>query len=756
VTAEETFGELLRWHRHAAGLTLEELAAASGVSARAISDMERGRSRGPQRRTVQAIADVLELSAADHEGLLAAANAGRSRPTAAAPGACELPRAVGDFTGRAAELGWLRGLVAPATATPSDPATVVTVSGGPGLGKTTLAVRAAGLLAERFPDGQFFVDLRGMDPEPLATGEALTQLLRAYGTVDRHIPQDEQERAGLYRSLLRRRRSLLVLDNAADEAQVRPLLPAGGPTLTLVTSRRPLAGLEGVHRLVLPSMPAGEAAELLQAIVGAGYRKAEPGQVDEVARLCGNLPLALRIAGNRLLSRPGWTVGHLAGRLTDSERRLDTLTAGDLQVRAAFALSYQHLSALARRAFRRLVLAPGPDTGVPLAAVLAQCSLDDAEAALDELVDLGLLQSVFSGRYHFHDLIRLYARAKLTEEEPAADRQTSGQRMIRWLLDTAVVAGRWFEPGYGPPPPGWSGLVPLATAAEARAWLQAENLNWFAALRAAAADGQHAKVLEVADAMHWFSDRWTHWRHWHEVYALSRAAAQALGDGRQEAVHLNYLAWALTMCEGRHHESIDRSREALRFAGEAGDVDQQGWAWFYTAIAQTKLRDLEPAAHSARAAVDLLEAAGDRDGYPQALAQLGVCLRLLGHPADALDHHRRLLAVLHDPAYAPAPVIADMSIAYTHLRLGDDYAALHRWQEAADHYQTALPGVRQFGRPQGEGRTLHSLARALRALDDIDGARASLRQAIEVYLSIGDDDLADESRRDLASLTGAR
>ncbi|TYB47513.1 helix-turn-helix domain-containing protein [Nonomuraea sp. PA05] len=396
------FGLLLRRFRQEARLTLEELSAASGVSARAISDMERGASRGPQRRTVQALVEALELDDGQRTALTGAAKAGRPRPTGPIPGSCELPRAVGDFTGRAAQLRLLRRLAGQA-GTPA--ATVATISGTGGIGKSALAVHAAGHLADLFPDGRYFLDLRGMDAAPLHPAMALSRLLKALGVPEKGIPGDEEERAGHYRALMRKRRCLIVLDNVAHESQVRPLLPPDGAAMIIVTSRRTLAGLEGVRQIPLAPLSGEETVDLLRAIVGEERTGPDPAGLTRLARLSGNLPLAVRIVGNRLQSRPGWTPSQLAGRLDDEERRLEALAAGDLAVAAAFALSYQQLSATARLVFRRLALAAAPDFGVPLSAVLGELEPEEAEDALEELVELGLLQSPYVARYRFHDLV---------------------------------------------------------------------------------------------------------------------------------------------------------------------------------------------------------------------------------------------------------------------------------------------------------------------------------------------------------------
>ncbi|GAA2215834.1 hypothetical protein GCM10009850_113020 [Nonomuraea monospora] len=757
MSEESAFGVLLRDFRRAAELTIEQLSHASGVSVRAIGDMERGVSRGPQRRTVAALAEVLRLSPEEHDSLLAAARAGRPRP-AAAGGACALPRGIGDFTGRAHELGLMRELAIRHSGG-EGPAVTATIWGPAGMGKTALAVHAADRLTELFPDGQFFLDLRGLDPAPLASGNGLARLLKALGVAERRIPADEQERAGHYRDLLRERRCLIVLDNAASETQVRPLLPGGGPSMTLITSRRPLAGLEGVHPFPLSQLTEAEAAGLLQAIMGEARTTAEPDAVEELARLCGHLPLAMRIAGNRLLSRPGWTIKQLTGRLDDEERRLDALAAGDLHVAAAFALSYEQLSPTARQTFRWLALAAGPDFGAPLAAVLARLDLYDAEDALEELVELGLLSSPYAGRYRFHDLVRLFARARLSEEEPPAGRQEGLRRMNHWLLEVATVAGRWFEPGYGAPEAGWSSLVRLDSKEEAVGWLEAESAAWLAALKWAAAEGEHARVVEVAESMHWFSDRWTHWGHWQEVFELSRRAAQALKEPGLEATHANYLSWALSTCEGRHEEGIRAALEALEVATKAGDVRQQGWALNYAAWAAKTLPDFERGAGYASRAATLFQQAGDMDGYPQAMGIWGECLHRLGRLDEALSQHLKLIATLRDPAYGGSPDVTEFSLGLTLGRVAMVLGELRRWREAVDHLREALTLLRKHRLLVGIRNTALELGRALVQLDAQLGggahraeARAAFQEAVTLSETVGDDEGLLVARQELAAL----
>ncbi|KAB8189604.1 helix-turn-helix domain-containing protein [Nonomuraea phyllanthi] len=729
-----SFGPLLRSLRQAAHLTIEELSHASGVSVRAIGSMERGASRGPQQRTVQALAEALRLSDEQRAELVEAARAGRPRPRGPVPGACELPREAGDFTGRARELETLRLLAEQAG--PREAAVVASISGTAGIGKTALAVHTARQLAEEFPDGCFYVDLRGMDSAPLTVATALLRLLKALGVTERRVPSDEEERAGLYRALLADRRCLIVLDNAADEAQVRPLLPASGAVMTIVTSRRSLSGLEGARQIPLGQLTDQEAAGLLQAIVGGKRTEADPDGVARLARLCGNLPLAVRIAGNRLLSRPGWTVSQLAGRLGDEERRLESLAAGDLAVAAAFALSYRQVSGTARVAFRRLALAAAPDFGVPLAAVLTGADLYEAEDALEELVELGLLTSPYAGRYVFHDLVRLYARTQLEQEEPVAVRQEARVRMESWLLDVAGVAGRWFKDGA--PPPEWRSTVTLDSRQEASDWLQTEGTAWLEALRSAARRGEHATVVEVVGSLDWFADLWRPWGHWREVFELSSGAARAMGDRLQEAVHLNWLSWALTV-ERRHEEAEATALRGLEAAREVGDVRQQGWALAYAseALPRASTETLERDLDYSRRAAELFLQAGDAEGYPQAMMRHMSALRRAGRFEDAVEHGLSVVATMRDPAYGGSSAMVSYGLGAVLSQLAHACLALERWEDAVEFFHQALGELSAHPILQVVGRAQRGLGGALRQLGRIEEARKALTEAARLLEECG-------------------
>ncbi|WP_328631220.1 ATP-binding protein [Streptomyces sp. NBC_00356] len=734
---QASFGAVLREFRLAASLTMEGLAEASGVSVRGIGDLERGRRAAPQRRTVAALADGLGLSEADRDRLLGVARSGRSagyNPT----GVRTFPRGTDDFVGREQELARLTKLAEQAasrslTEVTSRPVggnnshpVAVAVSGPPGTGKTTLVLYAARELADQFPDGQLVLDLRGMDDDPPGPAELMLGVLKALQVADRELAKaGPQGHAGLYRRLLADRRVLLVLDNARDEAQVRPLLPGAGAGMVVVTSRRMLTGLESVHRVPLGELSPDEAATFLTTLVGRERAAADPAALDEVARRCGHLPLALRVAGNWLATRTGWSLRRLADRLALDERRLDALAAGDIRVSAAFDLSYRQLTPTAARLFRRLSLVPGPDTGTPAAARLTSQHLFDAEDTLEELVEAGLL-GTDRDRYRLHDLLCLFARNRLEAEESSDDVRRARTDLYRWLLETAVVAGRWFEPDHGAPPATWRGTVDLSSADRALQWLKAESANWLAAFRAAAESREHATVVEVAEALHWFSDQWIFWGHWPEIFATAARAARDLGDPLLEATQTNYHAWALIVCEGRPREGIDRATEALAAARRAGDASQQAWAHSYRAWGCRQLGEQEAGLEDIREAADLFAAAGDMHGTLQAKQGHAVGLMEQGRTEEALAAYQGVDAFLTEAADRIEPHVALITRIELHSNIGVTCAQLEQWDKAVAHLRIAVDLYHESGNTAMESRRLHTLGTVL-----LDAGRTA--EAHEVF-----------------------
>jgi DNA-binding SARP family transcriptional activator len=365
----------------------------------------------------------------------------------------QLPAAVRSFVGRQAESGMLHDLAGQGgeggEAAGSGGVVVISaINGMAGVGKTALAVHAAHRRAGEFPDGQLFIDMHGYTQghEPRAAGEALEWFLRALGVPPQQVPPGTEERAALFRQRLAGTRTLIVLDNAASEAHVRPLLPGSAGCLVLVTSRRRLKGLDDAHVLALDVLPPADAMALVRAVAGPGRVPTDDPVLSEIAGLCGHLPLALRIAAALLRHRPAWTPEYLAGMLRVQQRRISTLSDGERDLGAAFDLSYHSLTSAQQQMFRCLGLIPGTDFDAYAAAALTGADPAAAARLLEDLVDHNLLIQHAPDRYRLHDLIRLHART-LAERDPAADRDAA----LGWLLDYYQhIAGQRPDPARGP------------------------------------------------------------------------------------------------------------------------------------------------------------------------------------------------------------------------------------------------------------------------------------------------------------------
>lgn len=757
----EPLGPLLRRYRRGRDLTLEALAERSGVSDRTISDIERGASLGPQRRTVELLAAGLGLGEEERETLLAAARAGRYRPSDTVGGRAAPPRAVADFVGRERELEQLLGaLDAPAGA----PAPAVLVHGLPGLGKTTLAVHVASLLASSF-EATLFVDLRGFDRTPVTPVGALVRLISALDPASGRVPRREADAVDTWQGLVAGRRLLVVLDNVASESQVRPLLPRVAPAAAIVTSRRPLPGLESVLRVPLAPLRAAESVELLRRIVpqaqlvedvnadGGGDGGADE-TVTRLAALCADVPLALRITGNRLASRAGWSARDLVDRLAAEDRRIDGLKAGDLDLRATVAPSYEQLSPQARRAFRRLALLCAASFGDALVARALGAGSREAEDALDEITDLGLLQAAAQGRFELHDLLRLFARDRLLAEEDGETRRRLADDLRHWLLATTIDAGRWFEPEYETPPEEPDPLVDLSSAALAHAWLQTEAEHWFPAFQEAARAGEHRLVVDVAESLHWFSDRWMHWGHWHEVYAAGVAAARALGDDTVLATQLGYLSWAESKTRSDPATALDLAREAREVARRAGDQQQEAWALLYLSWAHEGVDELDEAWATAAEAVTVFAASGDRAGQLQALRNTAVLLLDLGRPTDSMAQERAVLDLLEESEAEVGRQVAGLTRMGSLIGIAKALVRLDRHPEALDFASRAIELERDLAITDFHVSALRVRARAARGLGRTEAARADLGVALDLCLAAGKAGKAAEVREELALLDG--
>ncbi len=545
----------------------------------------------------------------------------------------QLPAAVRHFTGRQAELDALADLSEEA-ATAGGTVVISAIDGMAGIGKTALAIHAAHRLAGKFPDGQLFIDLHGYTQgHRLRTAhEALTWLLRALGVPPERIPEDTEQAAALYRQQLAGTRTLIVLDNAAAEAQVRPLLP-GGPCLVLVTSRRRLKGLDDARIVSLDLLPAADAAALLRAVAGGDRLPADDPLLGEVAGLCGYLPLALRIAAALLRHRPSWGLGHLAGLLREQHRRVQALSDGERDLSAVFDLSYASLGEQQRRLWRRLGLIPGPDLDAYAAAALLEGDPAAVTGWLEDLVDHNLLTAYAPGRYRLHDLLRAHALA-LAATDP--DRDRALDRLLHYYAHTAqrasISIARYPRPEPGGPAPARAPALPGPEAA--RAWLRTERDNLEAARIHARTHDLHGHALALAAGLAVILRTDGPFIHAIEVH---QAAAETAKRHAHPAAHANALTdlGFVQHLSGDLPGAGDALSRALEIHRATGYRDGEATALTELGIVQCLCGDLAGAGDALSRALEIHRATGNRDGEANALTELGSVQHLSGDLAGA-------------------------------------------------------------------------------------------------------------------------
>ncbi|GAA3681244.1 hypothetical protein GCM10022267_80030 [Lentzea roselyniae] len=710
-----TFGARLQHHRKAAGLSQEELSERSGVSVRAISDMERGRARSPQRRTTEALLDALDLDEPAREELRRLARTGR----VALPGPVwSLPMYVADLVGRDAELDAIaakdRGLVV--------------VHGAAGTGKTSLAVRAAHLLEARFPDGQLLIELEGSTPP-------LQRLLKDLGVAAGHLPEDTNGQIRLYRSLLAGRRLLLVLDGASTEEEVRTLAADLPGCLTIVTSRRRLAGLAGATWIRLGGLTEEAAVELLASIIGAQRVEADPKTARELVRLCGMLPLALRIAGNRLASRPRWPLGHLAEQI--EERRLAALTAGDLEVRGAFEVSLAHLPDDAKLVFRRLGLLIGTHVTPDLAAELAGIGVTEAEQALEELTDVSLLDADDLG-YSIHGLVRTFANGLIDATDDDAHR-----RMLARLLETTVTAGVLFGQTGDARRVSPRGRTDVPAA---RRWLDEHRDLMPEIIEQAQHKGLHDDVARAVIALSHYaaiepSPIWEH------VY---RAALASTCQPWQEIVVLTQLGWVLFDVVDRPADALEVLTRAARLAESTGETGHIGWVWLVASAAHSGLGDLEKAERVCREAIEWMREPVD---VLYARSVLGVLWQRMNRPDDAVGIHEEVANELRAFACTTYELSA---LGRTVWWLGLALIQAGRPDDAVSALTEAEKVYERAQMTSWRARALWHRAEAHRAAGRLAESDEDLMKALEGFRASGDGVREIETLRALADNAKSR
>jgi tetratricopeptide (TPR) repeat protein len=655
----------------------------------------------------------------------------------------QLPAGVAHFTGRVAELAALRAWQREASG--AGEAVRITVIGGTaGSGKTALAVHWAHQVAGDFPDGQLYVNLRGFDPSgsPVAPGDALRWFLGAFGVTGEEMPESAGEQAAMYRSLLAGKRVLVILDNARDAAQVRPLLPGGPPCLAVVTSRARLPGLamiEGARQVALDVLTAADAGELLAGRLGKRAR-AEVAAVHQLTELCSRLPLALSIVAARAAARPGLPLADLSRELTDATERLDALDAGDpaASVRAVFSWSCRQLSERAARLFRLLGLHPGPDISLAAAASLAGLAPSRARLLIAELADANLIAEPAPGRYTFHDLLRAYAADLSAGSDSEAERHDARRRVLDHYLHTAYAGSRVLNPArlhvaIEPPAPG---VTPerIASASEAMAWFDAERQVLLAAVSQASDLGLDTYAWQLPWTLMLFFDRQGHWHDQIAIQGIAIAAATRLGDRPGQARAYRDLGTAFVR--------LGALSDAHAYYGQALDLHQQLGNLLGQAHAHNEIMfvaeqqgQLAEALDHAEQSLALFQAAGNQPGVAKALNAVGWQHAQLGDYEQALHYCERALSLGQDGGDPLNEACTWDSMGYAHYQLG-------RYGEAIRCLRTATQIMSGLSAGLHEPPLLIHLGDACEAAGDHESARQAWLKALTILEELRQPDAA--------------
>ncbi|MFE0803007.1 BTAD domain-containing putative transcriptional regulator [Streptomyces sp. NPDC058812] len=703
----------------------------------------------------------------------------------------QLPASVSDFTGRASFVRELSHVLSSASGE-GDAGRVMAVSalaGIGGVGKTTLAVHVAHQARAAFPDGQLYVDLQGAGARAVEPETVLGSFLRALGTADSAVPDSLEERAALYRSVLDGRRVLVLLDNARDAAQVRPLLPGTEGCAALVTSRVRMLDLAGAHLVDLDVMSPEEALALFTKIVGEERVASEREAALDVVGACGFLPLAIRIAASRLAARRTWTVSVLAAKLADERRRLDELQAGDLAVKATFELGYGQLEPAQARAFRLLGLADGPDISLAAAAAVLDLPEEDTEDLLESLVDTSLLESAAPGRYRFHDLVRLYARACAERDEhPPSERGAALSRLLDFYLATAAEVYAIERPGDrlvdGLEPTEYPGLT-FDDGSAALDWLYSEAAPLLACVRQCAGTTRLRRAVDLLWAAKDLTESGAN-SHQYETTARAMCdATQDAGDARAQGRARTTLTNVL-LVSGRIQQAAEQAESAMTLAESAQDRTAVSWVANDRGLISLHQGRYADGRTFLEQAIDGYRAADNRAGEALSLCNLSRAHLGMGNTEKAV-------AIAHRGLTAHLDIGRTMRLANGHFTLGIALTAAGRHSEALQQFSDALcifEGHRQrlwqgttnfriaevhlaarrpaqaaqhseqalalgcIGGDRMRGNVLTLLGRSLSALGQADRAKACWQEALNLLQQCGAPQ-ADEVRALLSPVTAA-
>jgi tetratricopeptide (TPR) repeat protein len=652
----------------------------------------------------------------------------------------QLPTALAGFEGRAAELEALTSLLEE-TALPGSTVVISAIDGMAGIGKTALAVQWAHQVADRFPDGQLYVNLRGFDPAgtPVMPAEAVRGFLDAFEVPVARIPVSLDAQAALYRSLLAGRRVLVVLDNARDADQVWPLLPGSPGCSVVVTSRNRLTSLiaGGAHPLTVDLLTVTDAYQMLARRVGADRVAAQPQAAQQIIDRCARLPLALSIVAARAAAYPDFPLTALAEELRDAEERLSALDAGEAatSVTAVFSWSYRQLSDPAARLFRLLGLHPGPDISVFAAASLAAVPVPAARLTLAELARAHLLTEHAPGRFAFHDLLRAYATTQTRTRDSGTDRDAARRRMLDHYLHTAQAAWSLSYPHQqqaitvAPLLPGVAPEEPADYLA-AWAWFTAEYPVLLALVQLAAATGHHTEAWQLPHMLVPFFERQGHWHDFAATHQTALAAAQRHADQKGQA-HAHLGIGRARARIGRFDEARPHLQRALRLFEELGDQAGQSHAHSYLGMTFYTQECYGEALPHLQQAVDLARTGGYRQGLAAALNGLGWVHAQLGNAEQALTYSQQALPLFQDLGDRWGEGAALDTIGYALDHLGHH-------QQAASYFEQSLAIDRELGDLFSQATDYDHLGDAHHAVGNITQARQAWQQALNILDQLGD------------------
>jgi tetratricopeptide (TPR) repeat protein/transcriptional regulator with XRE-family HTH domain len=727
------FAHTLRRLRASAGLTQEDLAEAAGLSSRTLSDLERGVVAMPRRDTVRQLAVALGLDAMARVEFEAAAR-GRSQASGATTAMRTLPRDIASFTGRRREL---RRIEDAATAVEGSASAVAihAIGGTAGVGKTAFAVHAAHRLADRFPGGQIFLPLHAHTPgrRPVDPADALASLLLIIGMPAAQIPTGLEERAALWRDRAAAR-LLLVLDDATGTEQVQPLLPGGGASLVLVTSRRRLTALEDAITISLDTLPADDAGSLLVGLASRPWLSPDEPTVAEITRLCGYLPLALGMVARQLYRHPSWTAAGHAASLAAAVDRLGLLTAENVSVTAALDQSYTALPESQQRLFRRLGLHPGAETDAYSAAALDGTDVATARRSLERLYDQHLLTEPSPGRYRMHDLIREHARARAGRADSDDDRRQAVDRVLDFYQHGSAHA-RTLRSGQAPgtgadtPEPAPTAILLLRDRDQALAWLRAERASLLACLEQVTAAGQDARIVALTAGIEELLRLDGPWADAIDFHAAAVAAAQRLGDPADQAAALTALG-QVEQLTGDYPAAARHLREALAVCEDLGVQLGRLSALQNLAIVRRVTGDYHGAARDLEAALDISREIGSRQSQACILAYLGDVRRAAGNLSAAAQCLQQALRISRDLGIRQGEALA-LTFRGQMARLTGDVAAARR------DVEQALKILHDIGDRGGQAAALNEAGSLRTAVGDLDQARLCHQRALGVARRLG-------------------